>query len=204
MKGTAFVILVILAVSSAIAAAASTAARPYSGIGVLLLATYQDREADILEQAWLYREPAVSRQGPLNIASAPRYEAFFGTKNETRFLIVTARKGEWLRVVYDDAGREAWLPPRRSALFRPWDEFLKGQEGRLLPGLQKRYYQLFRQPGKEALATLTPKHSFRVVKLEHDWSLVMPDQNTLGWLRWRDDDGRLLFVTDMAPGRQNR
>ena len=107
-------------------------------------------------------------------------------------LMVTARKGNWLRVAYDDAGREAWLNPRRSAVFQAWDLFFKGQPAKLLPGLQKRYYQLFRQPEKGVLATLTPKQLFTVVKLENDWALVVFDQNSLGWLRWRDEDGRLL------------
>jgi len=166
--------------------------RPYCGIGVLVLAI-PPADDDTGESYPLYDEPAIARRGVLDMARVPPYEWIFGSHSTSRPLMVTARKGEWLRVAYDDAGREAWLNPRRPALFQPWEEFLKGQAGTLLPGLQKRYYQLFRQPGAGPLATLTPKQPFRVVKLEHDWALVAATgQTMLGWLRWRDEDGRLL------------
>jgi hypothetical protein len=49
-----------------------------------------------------------------------------------------------------------------------------------------------------------PKLSFKVLKLDGDWALMMPDQSTLGWLRWRDEDGRLLISVDMDDGLQKR
>ncbi|HEY4744469.1 MAG TPA: hypothetical protein VIH45_07410 [Desulfuromonadaceae bacterium] len=164
--------------------------RPYCGIGVLMLAI---PSADG-ESYPLYDEPAIARRGVLDMTRVPPYEWIFGSHGTSLALMVMARKGEWLRVAYDDAGREAWLNPCRPASFHPWEEFLKGQTGTLLPGLQKRYYQLFRQPGAGPLATLPPKQPFLVVKLEQDWALVVATgQTTLGWLRWRDEDGRLLM-----------
>jgi hypothetical protein len=44
---------------------------------------------------------------------------------------------------------------------------------------------------------MTPKQAFRVVKVQRDWVMVLLDQNTLGWLRWRDDDGRLLISVEI-------
>jgi hypothetical protein len=29
--------------------------------------------------------------------------------------------------------------------------------------------------------------------------MVLSDQNSLGWLRWRDEDGRLLIGVSSAP-----
>ncbi len=165
--------------------------RPYSGIGVMMLAIAGTNDA--MEPYALYDEPAIARLGELTIAKVPAYDWIFGSPVAGLPLIVTARKGSWLRVTYDDAGREAWLNPRRPAMFHPWEIFLKGQTVRLLPGLQKRLYQLFQQPGQGTVATVTPKHLFKVVKLEDDWALVVSEQNTLGWLRWRDEDGRLLM-----------
>jgi len=175
--------------------------RPYSGIGVLLLATEQGENNGRREPLYLYEEPAVLRTGTLDDRQAPPYEWLF-IRNASRLpLIVTARKGDWLRVVYDDAGRQGWLDPRQRGIFLPWDTLLKGRSCRLLPGLRKQQYQVFRQPGK---MPLTPpalsKQSFKVVKLKGDWALMMPDQDTLGWLRWRDEDGRLLISVDMASG----
>jgi hypothetical protein len=46
---------------------------------------------------------------------------------------------------------------------------------------------------------MTPTQLFRVVKLENDWAMVMSGQNSLGWLRWRDEDGRLLMGLGEAP-----
>lgn len=191
-----FTSLVVVLFAAAVASAAPTASpsppkmRPYSGIGVLVLPMTPLADGD--DPYPLYDEPAIARRGLLDMARVPPYEWIFGSHSTSLPLMVTARKGEWLRVAYDDAGREAWLNPRRPAAFHPWEEFLKGQAGTLLPGLQKRYYQLYRQPGTGMLATLPPRHPFRVVKLEQDWALVVTDQAALGWLRWRDEDGRLL------------
>jgi hypothetical protein len=44
-----------------------------------------------------------------------------------------------------------------------------------------------------SLTTLTTKQLFKVLRLENDWAMVLIDQNALGWLRWRDEDGRLLI-----------
>jgi hypothetical protein len=111
-----------------------------------------------------------------------------------------------LRVVYDDAGREAWVNPWRRGAFHPWDAFIKDRTGRLLPGLQKRFYQLFRQPGIDPLVTLPSRQPFTVTVLDGDWiHLTMPDQNLEGWLRWRDGDGRLLIGLDAGrdlPGQR--
>jgi hypothetical protein len=184
-------------------AATSSSMRPYSGIGILMLAVAADSDNGHAEPLNIYKEPAISRQGILKSVKVPRYELVFGKSAATVILIVTARKGDWLRVVYDDAGREAWLNPQRRGPFRPWDEFLKGQSCRLLAGVPKQYYQLYQQPGKGLLGPMTARQAFKVVKLQYDWALVMPDQNTLGWMRWRDDDGRLLISVEMVPDAQS-
>lgn len=179
--------------------------RPYSGIGVLLLAVEHGVDSTQQEPLYLYEEPAVLRIGALDSGRTPPYEWLFTGNSSGVPLIVTARKGEWLRVAYDDAGRLGWLDPRQRGVFQPWSALLKGKPCRLLPGLRKQYYQIFRQPGKTPLALpMLQKLSFKVVKLDGDWVLAMPDQSTLGWLRWRDEDGRLLISVGMDPGSQKR
>ena len=177
------------------AASPAVGMRPYTGIGVLMLGIAADT-AEPNEQLRLYDEPAIYRQGELEIARIPRHEWIFGPNADSVPLIVTARKREWLRVVYDDAGREAWINPGPRGVYQPWDDFFKGRAGRLLPGLQKRHYQLFSQAGRGPQATLTPKQFFKVIMFENDWSAVLTDSSTLGWLRWRDEDGRLLIALD--------
>lgn len=108
-------------------------------------------------------------------------------------LIVSARKGDWLQVFYDDAGRKAWIEPQNKGHFLSWEQFLKLQTGRMLSGLQLRFYQLQTKPGGETFATVSPKHVFKILKLENDWGMVLTDQSQVGWLRWQDGDGRLTM-----------
>jgi hypothetical protein len=164
--------------------------RPYAGIGILQLPI---NASDSGESIPLYEEPALSRLGELNRAKIPPFDWIFSESSEFLPLIVMARKGEWLRVSYDDAGREAWLNPPRQIVFQAWDLFFKGRISRLLPGLQKKYYQVFQQPDESPIAVLTNKQLFKVLSFENDWAMVLIDQNMLGWLRWRDEDGRLLL-----------
>jgi hypothetical protein len=188
----ALVVVLFIAARVAVWGAPSPAMRPYSGIGIALLTVSAEGDHDLAEPLRIYREPALSRLGDLDPVKAYRNEQVFGRISGKVPMIVTARRGEWLRVVYDDAGREAWLNPGRKGAFQSWDEFLKGVTCRLPAGLSKQYYQLYRQPGAAVSGVLTPRQLFRTLKLQGDWALVMPDQNTLGWLRWRDDDGRTM------------
>jgi hypothetical protein len=101
-----------------------------------------------------------------------------------------------LRVFYDDAGREAWVEPQNRGHFQSWEQFLKLQTVHMLPSLQPQYYKLQQQPGGKLLATLTSKQVFKVLRIEDAWSMVLTNQTVIGWLRWRDEDGRLLVGFD--------
>jgi len=186
-----FIIMMVIAVCATAAASPSPQKmRPYAGIGILLL-PIDDSNSD--EPLILYEEPALSRQGWLNKSKVPAFDWIFGTSSASQPLIVMARKGTWLRVAFDDAGREAWLNPPRQMTFQAWDLFFKTHVSRLLPGLQKKYYQTFQQPGIVPVSVLTTKQPFKVLLLENDWAMVLIEQDSLGWLRWRDEDGRLLI-----------
>jgi hypothetical protein len=197
-----FLLSILLAVHTAFAVSSTAPKmRPYTGIGILLLPTTTGDAGDPLP---LYEEPALSRLGVLNGTRIPVYDWIFGTSPVAQPLIVMARKGTWLRVTYDDAGREAWLNPPRQIAFQAWDLFFKGNVSQLLPGLQKKYYQVFQQPGTAPVATLMDKQPFKVLRLENDWAMVLLiEPNSLGWLRWRDEDGRLLIgiVTEPKEGQ---
>ena len=194
---TFFLLIMLLAVTTSVARPATPPKmRPYAGIGILVLPVAADNPSNPLP---LYEEPGLSRLGSLNPGRVPKYEWIFGAAPVAAPLIVTGRKGPWLRVAYDDAGREAWLNPARPGSFQTWDSYLKDHVSRLLPGLQKRYYQLYQQPGTAVLAQLTPRQFLKVLRLENDWAMVLSDQNSLGWLRWRDEDGRLLIGVSSVP-----
>lgn len=166
--------------------------RPYTGVGLVLFTQNGNSVPQDL-QIPLYEEPGILRVGMLNSSKLPGNEWIFDYKGLAAPLIVSARKGDWLRVFYDDAGREGWISPDSRGRFVSWEQFLKLQTNHLLSGLQSQYYQLLQKPGGKVLLTLTPKQVFKVLKVENSWSMVMVGQAQIGWLRWSDDDSRLLF-----------
>lgn len=166
--------------------------RPYAGIGVLLLPLSPSRAQELLGDLPLYDQPAMGRLGTLNRTTAPRLEWLLDLAPESVPVLVMARRGAWLRVTYDDAGREGWVRPRWRNAFETWHEFFAGRSVRLLPGLGERSYRLFSRPEGELVADLNNKQLFRVLLLDNDWLRVTDERNLAGWLRWRDEDGRML------------
>lgn len=168
--------------------------RPYTGIGLVIF-SQPGNDANAVMPLQLYQEPGLLRLETVTNSGTSGNEWIFGLSAENSPLIVSARKGDWLRVYYDDAGREAWMDVRKRGRFLSWEQFLKLQTGRMLPGLQPLYYRLYQQPGGKTLGTLTPKQVFKVLKLENAWSMVLTEQSQIGWVRWSDDDGRLTIDT---------
>lgn len=164
--------------------------RPYTGIGVVVFSNVTSVPSREL-QLQMYEEPGLLRIGILDSSRISGNEWIFGLTSAAQPLVVSARKGDWLRVYYDDAGREAWIEPQNQGHFQSWEQFLKLQPGRMLPGLQPQYYQLQQQPNGKLLATMTPKQIFKIVRVDKGWGMVLTEQSQLGWLRWCDDDGRL-------------
>ncbi|MDD2365966.1 MAG: hypothetical protein PHN84_07355 [Desulfuromonadaceae bacterium] len=168
--------------------------RPYTGIGVLFFNApemFLNEELQLL----LYNEPGLSRLGALKSSTLQSNEWVFSFREDTRPLIVAARKGEWLEIFYDDAGRKAWVNPERAGRFMLWEEFLKRHTCRMLPGLQPSFYQMQSQPEGRPLSTITPKQVFKVIRVEGDWSMVLTEKSEIGWLKWRDADGRITMGT---------
>lgn len=168
--------------------------RPYAGIGVVVFSKSVEALNQDL-QLQLYEEPGLLRVGVLNSSRLSGNEWIFGLTEGNSPIIVSSRKGDWLRVFYDDAGREAWIYPENKGRFQSWEQFLKLKTGSMLPALQPHFYQLQQHPGGKQLATLSPKQVFKVLKLENAWSMVLTDQSQIGWVRWCDDDGRLTIGT---------
>jgi hypothetical protein len=198
MIGRSFVTFLIFFVlgmtGSAAFAASPPRMRPYTGIGLVVFSNSGKTQNQELPLQ-LYEEPGLSPLGMMNSSGLSGNEWIFGMPVGASTLIVSALKGDWLRVYYDDAGREAWINPQNNGRFQSWEQFLKLQTGRMLPGLQPKYYQLQQQPAGNQLGSLTPKQVFKVLKLENTWGMVLTDQSRIGWVRWCDDDGRLTIGT---------
>ena len=175
--------LALLALWAAAACAAPLPPRPYSGCGVLQL--HPAAAAGLIPLA-LYAEPGLQRISELDLPTLPRLA---GERQEP-LVAVSATKGSWLRLAYDDAGREGWIEPPRSWEYRPWSEYLAGRGVRVSPGMKKGLYTLKGEPrdaGSET-GTLARDQVVRVIRIEGDWARL---QNPAGWFRWRDGDGRL-------------
>lgn len=177
-------ILLLLLLGSAAAQAAPPRPRPYSGSGVLAVKADPSGEPAPLV---MYQEPGVLRVAELERGALPRLA---GSAAEP-LLAVSARRGEWLRLAYDEAGREAWLKKPRAWSYLTWQEFLPGRPVRLLPGLKKGLYLIRGQARDEApeSGTLTRDQAVLPLQVEGDWARL---QGT-GWFRWRDGDGRLTI-----------
>ena len=187
-------LLFVLVMNGSVFAAPLPRMRPYTGIGVVVFPGSGDTKNQNL-QLQLYEEPGLSRIGLLNSSSLSGNEWVFGQPEMAAPLIVSARKGVWLRVFFDDAGREAWINPENKGQFQSWEQFLRFNTGRMLPALKSQHYQLLQNPGGKLLATLTPKHVFKVLKLESSWGMVLTEQGQIGWVLWSDGDGRLMVGT---------
>lgn len=165
-----------------------------AGVGVLLL---KPQTSATNYPRYLYHEPGLSRLAELSPAEIPLFDGLFGNLSSLPPLVVTRRQGEWFKVIYDRAGREGWLKPERDGAFYPYDHWLRQNTVRLLPALQKKYYLLYQQPNQLPVVTVTPRQQFKVLMLRDVWAQVLTDRGGLGWLRWKDDDGRL--VIGIAP-----
>jgi len=173
----------ILLICVSAAHAAPPRPRPYSGCGVLALKAWPGAQGARLV---FYQEPGVLRVAELDGGSLPRLA---GDGSEP-LIAVSARKGGWTRLAYDDAGREAWIEQARGWRYLTWREFLPGRLVRILPGMKKGLYALRSEPREEAVeaGSLTRDQSVRVLQVEDDWARL---QSPPGWFRWRDGDGRL-------------
>lgn len=174
--------------------------RPYSGIGVVCI--HGSNPNDRLP---LYEEPGLLRSGTIQPAAIYALTSWlFGADSEP-YLLVTARKGEWLRIERDDAGREAWLQaPHHRLSYTPWEQFLKGKTISFLRNAPKKLLLLHPQPGAGTGSPLSTASPMKVITVRNDWCYVLFDKTNAGWIRWRDQDSRLLVGIAPPTAAQSR
>lgn len=172
--------------------------RPFTGDGLLVIRPLPAVVTESCCTLPVYREPGVERIIDLETGELPSLAPAIVAREGEYGVAVTGRKGNWLQIAYDDAGREGWLEISRHWDYVPWNSYLKGRGARLLPGLKKEYYLLRGEPSPSAsqLDTLSKQKSLRVIDVREDWALVLVDLAAYGWVRWRDGDGRFLISID--------
>jgi len=189
----------------ALPAVAAQKSRPESGSGVVLIRPFSPLRGNEIATLTLYQEPGVARIAELETVRIPPLDQVLQAPTGEFALPVTAKKGEWLRLPYDEAGREGWVKMERYWRYLPWETFLKGRSAQLLPGLKNGSLVLRREASERApvVGNLSRERSLKIVEIDGDWALAVVDLTSLGWLRWRDRDGRFLIAVTDHLDRQN-
>lgn len=191
LKATALFLLLLLLAAAPAIAAAPVKARTLSGIGILLISREQS-------QITLFREPSLGRIATTDASALPLSQSI---QPPAGFLaaVVTAKKGGWYRILYDDGEREGWIKGHSSYHYHRWGELLGNRPVILLGGLKKEYYQLRKSPDSSAAALEPVGKGVKVTALgiEEEWLEAETASKTRGWLRWRDDNNRLVIAIQL-------
>jgi hypothetical protein len=166
--------------------------RPYSGSGVMIIRPLQQVRPAGPAPIPFYRDPGVERIAERIAGAIPLLSSILKTPAGEYPVAVMGKKGNWMRIAYDDAGREGWVEMARWWEYTTWEDFLKGRFARLLPGLKKGVYALHAGPSETSPLTspLSGQENLRLIEIRGDWVLVNSDSGLSGWLPWRDGDGR--------------
>jgi hypothetical protein len=197
--------LILLLLLSAAAAAAATRTRLHSGTGVLLMGEPLERLDIPGPPITIFREPGLGTIATHPRSDLARHLPTLVSSAQEVAVPATGRKGEWIRISYDDAGREGWIPMQRGWRHLSWEEYLKGRSLRLLPGLRQEYYELRATPLDAASqkVSLLPSAPLTVLALKDEWLRVIAAGPQEGWIRWRDDDDRLtISLEEVLPGEK--
>lgn len=180
--------------------------RPFAGSGIMLIRPPSPAETGEPVTVVIYREPGVGRLTELPPAKLPALGQVLKAAPGETAVAVQGKRGAWLRIAYDEAGREGWVQLQRHWQYADWETFLKGRVVRLFAGMKKNLYSLRKDPATSSseVQGLSATRSLRVIQVQEDWALVMIDLAAAGWIRWRDSDGRVLIVIGETFDPQNR
>ena len=180
-------------------AASPVKARPLTGVGVLVMQGTPSGFAGEASELQLYREPKVGRLARIPVDRLPKLSPYITLTEGVVYAIVSSIRPGWFCLLYDDAERGGWVEKKRGWEFIRWGQFLYGRSITLLPGIRQEYTKLRQEPSLASpLVESTVKNEpLKVVKVEGDWVLVSFGKSKSGWLRWRDDNSRLLVSINM-------
>jgi hypothetical protein len=169
--------------------------RPYSGNGVIIIRPFGPELSVDSELITFYRDPGVERISERTVREIPLLSSVLTIPAGEYPLAVMIKKGDWLRIAYDDAGREGWVKMSRWWEYIPWEVYLRGHVAQLLPGLKKGSCALRASPStaEQPTRVLSEQVNLKMIEVKGDWVLVITDSGPNGWLPWRDGDGRFLI-----------
>jgi hypothetical protein len=176
-------------------AAAAVKARTLAGVGVVRIPAnvYQD-------SVTLYSEPGIGRLQTLPLAALPALRQL-GIALDSFCLPVMAKKRGWLKVIIDDSERTGWLEMGRGWEFSSWEHFLANRQAAMLKGIRKDYYLLHKEAAvrAEPVGTVEKGPLIQLQQIDREWARVESGNGLSGWLRWRDENGRLLLTVAVEP-----
>ena len=142
----------------------------------------------------------MGRSGEIDAGHLPMLPLVADETGGGMAVAVLAKKGDWVKVAIDEAGRERWLRIKRGWQFLYWEDFLSQRCVSLYPGLRRSFNFLHRQPDAEGgeQETINSRDVLCVKGARGEFLLVEKQGGGDGWLRWRDDDGKLL-VNPTSP-----
>jgi hypothetical protein len=172
--------------------------RPIAGKGMLVIIPPPLEQITPGSTIPLYRQPGVGRVRDIPPQALPGLAPVLDDGKSDHHVAVLGTKGAWLKVAYDDAGREGWLALARHWRYCSWDEFLPGRVVHLFAGLSKGYYLLRTAPdaASREIRSVTRQQLLTVDRVQDDWMMVTIAGASGGWLRWRDDNGRFLITIE--------
>ena len=186
-----FALFVGLLIFASPAAAAPVKARIPAGIGILLMRNGTPPPA-------IFKEPSLGRIAEIDAGKLPSLAQSISSPEGSIPVIVTSKKSGWYRIIYDDGEREGWIEGRSGYQLFRWDELLRNRPIELIGGLKKEFYQLRRAPdiSSEPVENLGKGSRVTALGIQGEWvSVITPKAQ--GWLRWRDDNDRLVIAVNL-------
>jgi len=179
--------------TSPAAAASPVKARILSGIGIVLINNGLSGKPSPLA---IFREPSLGRITEIDVNRFPSLSQSIATPEGTDAVIVTSKKSGWYRIIYDEGEREGWIKGRSSYQFYRWEELLRNRPASLTGGLRKEFYLLHRTPDSSSASiySLGKGSVFTSLEIDGDWIKVLTESRLEGWIRWRDENERLVIV----------
>jgi len=197
MVRIAFALTLLASILSACPAQAAGKAHPFAGIGLLVIRPFPAERAGSSDTIPVYEDPGIKRVAELKAAALPGLLGGIGISFGNFATAAMDKKGEWVKIAYDDADREGWIRMKSFWEFIPWSDYLKGRQAVFLPGLRETDYKMRAECSYSSppLADLSPHGDFRVMEVDGDWMMVQNGRFS-GCIRWKDGDGRLMI----SPG----
>ncbi len=187
-----FLLLMILPCLSAFA---SQQTAPFAGIGVLVIRPSLPDNNPCNTPLSIYEGPGIKRKAEIKYMNIPGLFDLNGVSSGDVAIPVMDKRGDWLQVTYDGAGRRGWIKMDRFWKYSPWNYFLKGRTAVLLNGLRDSCYLL--RKGASDLSggstILSPEQFMQILDVDGDWANVIVKGPETGWIRWRGGDGRFMI-----------